>query len=214
LPASASRPTRPRVLPSPAQADTTQATRLNRRSHTRRRERPGQGSRLAPRPSAYKVEVRIANAGAALVRSDSRTSAGTGDARAMGASGARTRDVAVIAVLHPLAPLGTSGGFDRAPDVWTSPPGTLRGSPDLLCKLRSSTRIECDDRVNVSRVKNAVNGLDQPDGPHGRGQRSRGCEARQCACGTPEVGRWPAASGDSERCPVDVSEAGLQLARR
>jgi hypothetical protein len=33
-------------------------------------------------------------------------------------------------------------------------------------------------------------------------------------CGTPEVGRWPSASGDSERCLVDVSEAGLQLARR
>jgi hypothetical protein len=33
-------------------------------------------------------------------------------------------------------------------------------------------------------------------------------------CGTPEVGRWPSASGDSERCQVDVSEAGLQLARR
>jgi predicted ester cyclase len=33
-------------------------------------------------------------------------------------------------------------------------------------------------------------------------------------CGTPEVGRWASASGDSERCLVDVSEAGLQLARR
>jgi predicted metal-binding membrane protein len=31
---------------------------------------------------------------------------------------------------------------------------------------------------------------------------------------TPEVGRWASASGDSERCLVDVSEAGLQLARR
>lgn len=32
----------------------------------------------------------------------------------------------------------------------------LRGFPDLVCKLRSSTRIECDDRVNVSRVEKAV----------------------------------------------------------
>jgi hypothetical protein len=33
---------------------------------------------------------------------------------------------------------------------------TLRGSPDLLCKLRSLTRIKGDNRVNVSRVKKAV----------------------------------------------------------
>jgi hypothetical protein len=36
-----------------------------------------------------------------------------------------------------------------APDVWTSPPARSAA-------LRSSTRIECDDRVNVSRVKKAV----------------------------------------------------------
>ena len=70
----------------------------------------------------------------------------------------RWRDVggAVIAALHPFAPLGTSCGFDRGagrPDISFR---TLRGSPDLLCKLRSSTRIECDDRVNVSRLKKAV----------------------------------------------------------
>jgi hypothetical protein len=49
------------------------------------------------------------------VQRDSRTSAGTGNARAMGASDARGRDVgeAVIAAPHPFAPLGTSGGFDR-----------------------------------------------------------------------------------------------------
>jgi hypothetical protein len=73
-----------------------------------------------------------------VVQSDSRTSAGTGNARAMGASDARGRDVgeAVIAALHPFAPLGTSGGFDRGaghPDISSR---TLRGSPDLLCKLR------------------------------------------------------------------------------
>jgi hypothetical protein len=33
-------------------------------------------------------------------------------------------------------------------------------------------------------------------------------------CWTLEVGRWPSASGDSERCLVDVPEAGPQLARR
>jgi hypothetical protein len=76
----------------------------------------------------------------------------------MGASDARGRDVgeAVIAVLHPLAPLETSGGFDRGAGRLDISSRTLRGSLDLLCKLRSSTRIECDDRVNVSRVKKAV----------------------------------------------------------
>jgi hypothetical protein len=73
----------------------------------------------------------------------------------MGASDARGRDVgeAVIAALHPFAPLGTSGGFDRGAGRLDISSRTLRGSPDLLCKLRSSTRIECEDRVNVSRVK-------------------------------------------------------------
>ena len=52
------------------------------------------------------------------------------------------------------------------------------------------------------------------DGPDGRGQRSRGSEARQCASGTPEVGPLAVRVGDSGRCLVDVSEAGLQLARR
>jgi len=75
----------------------------------------------------------------------------------MGASDARGRDVgeAVIAALHPFA-LGTSGGFVRGAGRLDISSRTLRGSPDLLCKLRSSTRIECDDRVNVSRVKKAV----------------------------------------------------------
>jgi hypothetical protein len=52
--------------------------------------------------------------------------------------------------------LRASGGFVRGAgrvDIFS---GLLRGSPDLLCKLSSSTRIECDDRVNVSRVKKAV----------------------------------------------------------
>ena len=76
----------------------------------------------------------------------------------MDASDARGRDVgeAVIAALHPFAPLGTSGGFDCGAGRLDISSRTLRGSPDLLCKLRSSTRIECDDRVNVSRVKDAV----------------------------------------------------------
>ena len=127
----------------------------------------------------------------------------------------RWRDVgeAVIAGLHPFAPLGTSGGFDRGAGRLDISSRTLRGSPDLLCKLRSSTRIECDDPSRFAREESGRR-LDQPDGPDGRGQRSRGSEARQCACGTPEVGRWPSASGDSERCLEDVSEAGLQLARR
>jgi hypothetical protein len=76
----------------------------------------------------------------------------------MGASDARGRDVgeAVIGALHSFAPLGTSGGFVRGAGRLDISSRTLRGSPDLLCKLRSSTRIECDDRVNVSRVKKAV----------------------------------------------------------
>ena len=87
-----------------------------------------------------------------VVHSDSRTSAGTGNARAMGASDARGRDggEAVIAALHPFAPLGTSGGFVRGAGRLDISSRTLRGSPI------SSTRIECDDRVNVSRVKKAV----------------------------------------------------------
>ena len=56
----------------------------------------------------------------------------------------------------PFAPLGTSGGFDRGAGRLDISFRTLRGSQDLLCKLRSSTRIECDDRLNVSRVKKAV----------------------------------------------------------
>ena len=71
----------------------------------------------------------------------------------MGASDARGRDVgeAVIAALHPFAPLGTSGGFDRGA-------GRLDISSRTLRKLRSSTRIECDDRVNVSPLGNALAG--------------------------------------------------------
>jgi hypothetical protein len=90
-----------------------------------------------------------------VVQSDSRTSAGTSD---VCASDARGRDVgeAVIAALHPFAPLGTSGGFVRGAGRLDISSRTLRGSPVLLCKLRSSTRIECDDRVNVSRVKKAA----------------------------------------------------------
>jgi hypothetical protein len=77
----------------------------------------------------------------------------------MGASDARGRDVgeAVIAALHPLARLGTSGGFDRGAGRLDISSRTLRGSSDLLCKLSLSSGIECDDRVNVSRVKKAVN---------------------------------------------------------
>jgi hypothetical protein len=76
----------------------------------------------------------------------------------MGASDARGRGVgeAVIAALHPFAPLGTSGGFVRGAGRLDTSSRTLRGSPDLLRELRSSTRIECDDRVNVTRVKKAV----------------------------------------------------------
>jgi hypothetical protein len=51
--------------------------------------------------------------------------------------------------------LGTSGGFIRGAGRLDISSRALRGSPDLLCRLRSSTRIECDDRVNVSRVKKA-----------------------------------------------------------
>ena len=133
----------------------------------------------------------------------------------MGASDARGRDVgeAVIAALHPFAPLGTSGGFDRGTGRLDISSRTRRGSPDLLCKLRSSTRIECDDRVNVSRVKKAVDDwinqtaqtveVNVPEVPK-LGNALAG----------PEVGRCLSASGDSGRCLVDVSEAGLQLARR
>jgi hypothetical protein len=76
----------------------------------------------------------------------------------MDASDARGRDVgeAVIAALHPFAPLGTSGGFDCGAGRLDISSRTLRGSPDLLCRLRSLTRIKCDNRVNVSRVKRAV----------------------------------------------------------
>jgi hypothetical protein len=133
----------------------------------------------------------------------------------MGASDARGRDVgeAVIAALHPFAPLGTSGGFVRGAGRLDISSRTLGGSPVLLCKLRSSTRIECEDRVNVSRVKKAV---DDWINQTAQTVEVNVPEVRSsvCACGTPEVGRWPSASGDSERCLVDVSEAGLQLARR
>jgi hypothetical protein len=44
---------------------------------------------------------------------------------------------AVIAALHPFAPLGTSGGFDRGAGRLDISSRTLRGSPDLLCKLPS-----------------------------------------------------------------------------
>jgi hypothetical protein len=62
----------------------------------------------------------------------------------------------VVAALHPFAPLGTSGGYDRGAGRLDISSRTLRGSPDLLCKLRSLTRIKGDNRVNVSRVKKAV----------------------------------------------------------
>ena len=69
----------------------------------------------------------------------------------MGASDARGRDVgeAVIAALHPFAPLGTSGGFDRGAGRLDISSRTLRGSPFV-----DPDRV--DDRVNVSRVKKAV----------------------------------------------------------
>ena len=109
--------------------------------------------------------------------------------------------------------LGTSGGFVRGAGRLEISSCTLRGSPDLLCKLRSSTRIECDDRVNVSRVKKAVD-----DWINQTAQTVEVNVPEVPKLGTaragPEVGRWPSASGDSERCLVDVSEAGLQLARR
>ena len=67
--------------------------------------------------------------------------------------------------------------------------------------------------VNVSRVKKAVD-----DWINQTARRSRSTFPRFRSSAmrlrTPEVGRWPSASGDSERCLVDVSEAGLQLARR
>jgi hypothetical protein len=127
----------------------------------------------------------------------------------------RWRDVggAVIAALHPFAPLGTSGGFDRGAGRLDISSGTLRGSPDLLCKLRSLIRIECDNRVNVSRVKKAV---DDWINQTAQTVEVNVPEVQRSAIRlrTPEVGRWPSASGDSERCLVDESEAGLQLARR
>jgi hypothetical protein len=58
--------------------------------------------------------------------------------------------------MHPFAPLGTSGGFARGAGRLDISSRTLRVSPDLLCKLSSLTRIKCDNRVNVSRVKKAV----------------------------------------------------------
>jgi hypothetical protein len=48
----------------------------------------------------------------------------------------------VIAVPHPFAPLGTSGGFDRGAGRLDISSRTLRVSPDLLCKLSSLTRIK------------------------------------------------------------------------
>jgi catechol 2,3-dioxygenase-like lactoylglutathione lyase family enzyme len=51
-------------------------------------------------------------------------------------------------------------------------------------------------------------------GARDRSRRPADDVPQSIPCGTPEVGRWPSASGDSERCLVDVSEAGLQLARR
>jgi hypothetical protein len=126
------------------------------------------------------------------------------------------RDVggAVIAALHPFAPLGTSGGFDRGAGRLDISSRTLRGSPDLLCKLSSLSGIKCDNRVNVSRVKKAVDEWLHQTAQTVEVNVPGGSKARRCACGTPEVGRWPSASGDSERCLVDVSKAGLQLARR
>src|SRR5215213_6579846 len=56
----------------------------------------------------------------------------------------------------PFAPLRTSGGFDRGAGRLDISFRTLRGASDLLRKLRSSSRIGCDDRLHVSRVKKAV----------------------------------------------------------
>ena len=129
----------PRTSPARGAGDPGEATSRTAHRHCRDRQ---------PRLSGIRAAV-------AFRPSDSRTSAGTGNARAMGANDARGRDVgeAVIAALHPFAPLGTSGGFVRGAGRLDISSRTLRGSPDLLCKLRSSTRIECEDRVNVSRVK-------------------------------------------------------------
>jgi hypothetical protein len=126
------------------------------------------------------------------------------------------RDVggAVISAPHPFAPLGTSGGFVRGAGRLDISSRTLCGSPDLLCKLRSSTRIECDNRVNVSRVEKAVYDWINRTGQTVEVNVCRRFHARRGVCGTPEVGRWPSASGDSEQRRVDVSDAGLQLARR
>ena len=78
----------------------------------------------------------------------------------MGASDARGRDVgeAVIAALHPLRRSERPAASSAAPDVWTSPPARSAALQIACASLRSSTRIECDDRVDVSRVKSAVDG--------------------------------------------------------
>jgi hypothetical protein len=118
----------------------------------------------------------------------------------------------VIAALHPFAPLGTSGGFDRGGRLDISS-RTLRGSPDLLCELRSLTRIKCDNRVNVSRVKKAVD-----DWINQTAQRSRSTfpsfQSSAMRLRDARSGSLAVRIGDSERCLVDVLEAGLQLARR
>src|SRR5829696_8633959 len=92
-----------------------------------------------------------------LVLSSSRTSAGTGNARAMDASDARGRDVgeAVVAALHPLR---------RSERPAASPAGRTSGhllphAPRLsrtLVQAPFVDRIKCDNRVNVSRVKEPV----------------------------------------------------------
>jgi hypothetical protein len=80
--------------------------------------------------------------------------------------------------------------------------------------MTSSTRIECDDRVNVSRVKKAVDDwinqtaqtveVNVPEVP----------KLGNALAGRPKWVAGRPQSGESERCLVDVSEAGLQLARR
>src|SRR4051812_30971415 len=67
----------------------------------------------------------------------------------------RWRDVggAVIAALHPFAPLGTSAGGAGRLDISAR---TVRGPPDLLCTLSSLSAIRSDNRVSVSDAKKAV----------------------------------------------------------
>jgi hypothetical protein len=101
---------------------------------------------------------------------------------------------AVIAALHPFAALGTSGGFDRGAGRLDMSSRTLRVSPDLLCKLSSLTRIKCDNRVNVSRVKKA-----STTGSTRRPRRSRSTFPEAPRLGNALAGRPKWAAGRRHR---------------